>query len=141
MNFLKKWWPSAITLLVVLYATLWPDPVGADRVMLFPGADKLIHAIMMGGLLSAFLFDFRRQGKSLTARFVIIMAVIVVIFSAFDEYAQKTMNLGRSFELLDLLADAGGVLIAAVTAPPVINRIFRKSKPLDSQSNINGITG
>lgn len=58
-KFCKEWWPTALTLSAVLYATLWPDPVGASEVMLFPGADKLIHAIMMGGLASAVLFDMR----------------------------------------------------------------------------------
>ena len=128
IDFLKKWWPSALTLCVVLYATLWPDPVGAPEVAFFPGADKLIHAIMMGGLVSAVLFDYRRSGKKLSRSFIIRCVVCGIIFSAMDEVAQQSMNLGRSLEFLDFLADTGGIILASVLAPPVINSIFRNKR-------------
>lgn len=124
--FVKKWWPSILTFSVVLYATLWPDPVGAEEVSLFPGADKLIHAIMMGGLASAVLFDWRRSGRSLSRRFIVSVACVAVLFSALDEIAQNAMNLGRALEFLDFLADTGGIIIASFAAPPVINKIFSK---------------
>lgn len=129
LKFLKVWWPSLLTLMVVLYATLWPEPVGAKESMLFPGADKLIHAIMMGGLVSAFLFDRRRHGRPLTFKVIIIFGICGVAFSILDEYAQEAMLLGRHFEFLDLLADTGGIIIAMISAPPVINHIFR-NKPV-----------
>lgn len=123
---IKRWWPTILTLAVVLYATLWPDPAGSDVGGLFEGADKLIHAIMMGGLLSAILFDRRRAGRILTRRYVLIAVAAMFVFAVFDEVAQGAMQLGRSFEAFDLLADWGGIVIAALTAPPVIKRIFRK---------------
>lgn len=128
LSLLRIWWPSLVTLAVVLYATLWPDPAGADEVMLFPGADKLIHAVMMGGLLSALLFDYRRSGKVFTRRGIVLTAVSVIIFSGVDEVAQQAMQLGRTLDVFDFLADAIGVVIAAFTAPPVINAIFSKKK-------------
>lgn len=117
-----------LTLGVVLYATLWPDPVAADDVMLFPGADKLIHAIMMGGLTGAILFDTRRAGRTLTQRRIATAAVIMIVFSCTDEYLQDAMNLGRGFEVTDILADTAGIIIATFTAPPVVNRIFHHPK-------------
>ena len=123
---LKRWWPTTLTLLVVLYATLWPDPVGADNVMLFPCADKLIHAIMMGGLSSAILFDYRRSGKKITTDTCLIVSLIMIIFSLLDETGQYVMGLGRSFELLDLAADTGGVILGIILSRPVINKIFEK---------------
>lgn len=123
---LKRWWPTTLTLLVVLYATLWPDPVGADNVMLFPYADKLIHAIMMGGLSSAILFDYRRSGKKITINTCFIVSLIMIIFSLLDETGQYVMGLGRSFELLDLAADTGGVILGIILSRPVINKIFEK---------------
>ena len=125
-EFLKKWWPTLLTVAVILYATLWPDPVGASEVSLFEHADKLVHAVMMGGLVSAVLFDRRRAGKALTRKAILTAAIGGIIFSAADEVAQKLMALGRSWELADFLADMGGILIACLTAPGVINRIFRK---------------
>lgn len=125
-KFIAQWWPTLLTLSVVLYATLWPDPAGASAVMLFPGADKIIHAVMMGGLSAAVLFDRRRAGQRLTQRYIVAVALCMLIFSLADEWAQTAMGIGRTGDVWDLLADAGGIVIAATTAPPVINRIFRK---------------
>ena len=132
-NFLKnikiqiyKWWPTGLTLLVVLYATLWPEPLAADQVMLFPGADKLIHAIMMGGLSSAILFDLRRAGKTISKDVCLKVGIGMVIFSFLDEIGQASMNLGRAFEFMDFIADTGGVILGIILSRPVINYIFRK---------------
>ena len=130
IRFFRNWLPTMLTLAVVLYATLWPDPVGAEESMIFPGADKLIHAVMMGGLSSAVLFDRRRAGHKLTCGYIVIVAIVMVVFSALDEVLQSAMGLGRSLDVLDFLADVTGIAIASLTAPPVINRIFRKRKPL-----------
>lgn len=124
-NFLRHWWPTLLTLAVVLYATLASDPAGAETVMLFEGADKLIHAIMMGGLDSAVLFDRRRSGHRLTRNFKWGVAIACIVFSAFDEIAQQTMGLGRSLDIYDFVADVIGIIIASYAAPPVINHIFR----------------
>lgn len=83
---------------------------------------------MMGGLVSAFLFDRRRSGKKLTKRYIVTVAVSGIIFSCIDEYLQKTMNLGRSLEFADIVADTFGIIVASFTAPPVINHIFRNKK-------------
>ncbi len=127
-GFIRKWWPSGLTLAVVLYATLWPHPVGADDIMLFPGMDKLIHAVMMGGLTGAVIFDRRRSGSQLTRRFLGWLAVAMLIFCALDEWAQSAMGLGRAYEAADLLSDAAGIGIALFTAPCVVNAIFHHKK-------------
>ena len=126
LYFLKKWWPSIVTILVVLYATLWPDPTGDTDIMIFPGFDKLVHAIMMGGIASAVLFDHRRFGKPLTMVYIVRVAVTIGIFSALDEYLQGVISPARTFDIWDIMANVGGILIASVTAPPVINRLFKK---------------
>jgi len=35
---------------VILYGTISSDPAGVEHLPMFPGADKLIHAVMFGGL-------------------------------------------------------------------------------------------
>lgn len=128
LRFIKIWWPTLLTLAVVLYATLWPDPAGAEQVNLFPGADKLVHAIMMGGLASAIMFDRRRAGHKLYKHYIVAVGLVVVAFSAFLELAQQAMGLGRTLDWFDFIADVVGVVVASFAAPPVINRIFRRKK-------------
>ncbi len=54
-----------IVIAVILYATLNDNPLGADELPIFPGADKVIHAIMFGGLFSAISFDRFRDGRGM----------------------------------------------------------------------------
>ena len=52
----------------------------------------------------------------------------MAIFSVVDEYLQGVTNLGRTFDIYDVLANLGGIVIAMFTAPPVINRIFARRR-------------
>lgn len=128
-NFIKTWWPSMLTLGVILWITLAPDPVGDTNLELFPGSDKLIHAIMMGGLASALMFDWRRNSgnrrRALTTKVLVVIFVATVLFSMLDELAQGAMNIGRSADPWDFVADVAGIIIAILTARPVLNRMFR----------------
>ena len=128
LDFLKKWWPSLITVSVVLYATLSPNPIGDTKIMWFKGYDKLIHAIMMGGVVAALIFDRRRSGINLTRLFICVSTLSVIVFSGIDEYIQHILTPNRSSDFFDFIANCVGCIIAAFTAPPVVNRIFRSKK-------------
>lgn len=128
-TFIRHWWPTGIVVMVILYATWWPDPVGAEEMPKIPHLDKLIHAIMMGGLTGALMFDYRRSSPSrrpLTTRAILAFTAAAMAFGTLDETVQGLLPIGRPADPVDLLADWAGCLIAAFTAPSVINRIFRK---------------
>jgi len=129
MDFIRRWWPTILTLGLVLWLTLAPDPVPTEDLPLFPGADKLVHAIMMGGLAGAVMFDYERDGvrraQRLTPKVVRTVVLCMAFFCAIDEWAQGEMGLGRSTDILDLLADWVGVVVAAIVTPPLLRRILR----------------
>ncbi len=125
---LKRFWPSAIVVAVILYATLASDPTGDMSLMLFPYCDKLIHAIMFGGLTGALMFDFYRHGRPLTRHLKLAVAAGVAIFGLLDECAQALLTDVRSGDAFDWLADVVGVMVACLTAPPVIKKVV-KSQP------------
>lgn len=119
-----------LVLAVIAYATLHSNPVTPD-IILFPNSDKLIHAIMMGGLLSAVAFDCQRRDRAhnvLTPKFLWILFACVAAISVGDEYLQKAMENGRSADVLDFIADIAGALIALVAAPPVIRAVLKVPK-------------
>ena len=60
-RFVVAYWPSMLVSVVILYATLVPDPVGVDDLPSLPHVDKLIHAVMFGGLTGAVAFGFVRS--------------------------------------------------------------------------------
>ena len=63
MKILRRYWPSMVTLAAVLWLTLAPQPLPDLDVPPFDGLDKVMHAVMMGGLAGAFMFDWRRGGR------------------------------------------------------------------------------
>ncbi len=127
MKALLHYWPSMITLCVILYATWLPDPLNDATLPLIPHIDKLIHAIMFGGMTGALLFDYKRKDKQrqLTRRVIATCVAIVVVLSVIDEIVQGLLPIGRPFDFFDLIADWTGIIIARLSAPPVINLIFR----------------
>lgn len=123
----KRWWPTALVLAAILWLTLAPHPVGDTEIELFPGADKLIHAIMMGGLAFTALFDYARKGTWRKSRKIKVavastVAIICIIFSCADEWAQGVMELGRSTDPWDLVADIIGIILASAIAIPTIHK-------------------
>ena len=124
-KFISQWWPTAIVVAVILYATLNADPVGVDRLPLIPGLDKLIHAIMFGGLFSALAFDWYRAGNAMTRRVLLIFAAASAIAGILDEIAQQAMHNGRQGDIIDFAADCFGILVAFFAAPSVIKKILK----------------
>ncbi len=95
---LRSFWPTGLTLLLVLWLTLAPDPLPKDTPELFPGVDKLVHAVMMGGITGAIIFDIKRttaRQKTIPVRTIVIVCLAVAAFSFADEVAQSLMGLGQ----------------------------------------------
>ena len=124
--FLRRWWPSLLTVAVILYATLFPDQVWPDEGTQIPYIDKLIHAVMFGGLAGAFAFDYarkkprRRPGLGIMA----LCCLVSLAFGGVIEVLQTAMHLGRSAEWLDFLADFTGVAVAFVSAPAAVSAVL-----------------
>lgn len=129
MKHFKSWWPSAIVLAIILWLTLSPDPVPGNHLKLFNGADKIVHAVMMGCLTAILLYDFARNGgkhKSISRKNAAVIGLSVACFSALDEWAQGAMGLGRTSDIMDFLADLSGMLITISVLPPLINRQYKR---------------
>lgn len=125
MTFLKRYWPSLLTLGVILYATLDSDPIDTEPLWEIPYFDKWIHAIMMGGLVGAIAFDWERwhrPARVLTPRVMWTICAGVIAFGAIDEVAQGLMDNGRGSEWLDFAADVVGAIVAVFLAPGAIYR-------------------
>lgn len=125
---IKSWLPSAIVVAVIIYATLFPDPAGADRLPDIPGMDKLIHAIMFGGMAGALAFDYERARfrKRPEPRVMLLCCIVSLAFGGLIELLQGAMGLGRGADWLDFAADAVGVAVAYFAAPPAIKTVLAR---------------
>lgn len=122
---LSKWPPWILTIVVslaIIYLTLVPQPLGDDAPRLFPGADKVVHALMFGGLTFVILLDRQRRHstlqhccdwKPLCPAFVWTVAADSALAGIVIECLQYYMGLGRGFEMTDILADTIGSFVFA----------------------------
>lgn len=100
----------------ILWLTLAPEPIGEEEIVLFPGADKLVHAIMFGGFALTLLIDLERKNgwKSLNDSTVWGAVWYSAAFGLLVECAQLLMGMGRSFEWTDFLADFAGAIVCGL---------------------------
>lgn len=111
---LPAWIFTVLVVALILWLTLAPHPIGDEELPLFPGADKLVHAIMFGTLSAVLLFDYSRfhHWRNVSWPVGIAFAALSAIFGICIEFLQESMQLGRSFEWLDMLADTAGAFLA-----------------------------
>lgn len=107
---------TAAVVIVILYLTLLPQPLGEEDFPLFDGADKVVHFLMFGGLTGTFIFDRWRLGKTLSIRGALLTALCSALLGGIIEWLQHAMNFGRTGnDIYDALANTLG----AFTAVPI----------------------
>lgn len=118
---LCDWFLTLVTLAAILWLTLAPDPLPDEMdIPLFPGADKVVHGLMMAGLVWAACLDLMRKDRSLPhwrrlrSMTVGVIVVLVCLFGGGIELVQKAMAMGRGADPLDFAADAAGAAVAGV---------------------------
>lgn len=130
---LPMWTFTVIVFVAILYLTLMPDPLPDNDIELFPHADKVVHAIMFGGMYFVVYFDryrqvLRRGGEgSVSRRFTMTVALSVVAFGGIIELIQSAMGAGRSADWLDFAADTAGVILSMSVSPWVTQRLLGKT--------------
>lgn len=130
MKNLFSYWPTAIVVAVIIYATLFPHPVGADALPVIPGIDKVVHAIMFGGLTGALIFDYARShGRTLpSCGIAVLFALSSILAGGAIELLQDAMQLGRGADVYDFIADAAGASAAFFIAPPAVRAVLRRGR-------------
>ena len=109
---------------LIVYATVNDEPEGVELLPPIPYLDKLIHAIMFGGLFGALC----RAGWRLTQKTLLWIFVGCSLAGACDEVAQTYLTSVRQGDPTDWLADTAGITVAYFTAPPAVRKVLRKEK-------------
>lgn len=112
---IPAWTLTAVTLGAILWLTLAPHPLGGSHNPWFEGEDKVVHAIMFGALTFAIFIDRTHGGlRRVTPGFAFITFLVSTGFGVAIEFLQRAMDMGRSFDPMDMLADGAGALIVAI---------------------------
>lgn len=112
---LPPWILTGLTLLIILWLTLSPRPFGSLETPLFPGADKLAHALMFGFLVAMMALDKTRKRNfhRLSSYYLICCAILSSLLGVAIEYLQEALHTGRAFEYNDMVADGCGAFASA----------------------------
>ncbi|MEI7524739.1 MAG: VanZ family protein [Mariniphaga sp.] len=78
------------------------------QVPMFPGADKIVHLCMYLGLSAISCWSMHAE---INTKWYYLVILFAVSWGITMEIFQKIMNLGRSFELLDILSNSIGAII------------------------------
>ena len=122
---------SIIVFLVILYLTLVPKPLPDSDIRLFPHADKVVHAIMFGGLYFCLVFDFLRNRARFHQSYIIPFSINItfilscIALGGIIELVQSWLGLGRSCDIYDFYSDTAGVILFAVFSKKVVCRLLK----------------
>lgn len=110
----------SIVTALILYLTLFPDPLPDETPPLFAGADKIVHAIMFWAMATSWMFDRYRRHHALGRRAMAIIISTTIALGGGVEVAQQLMALGRGAEPADFVADCAGVIVAYLSSPRLV---------------------
>lgn len=113
---IRKFWVSILWFLCILYGSLAPKDSLEPEWFLFKHQDKLIHFMLYGVLMILFLRNYSSYAL-LTKRIYVLTPISFVCISICIEILQPIVS-QRSFEVVDILSNAIGVVIGIV--------VFRK---------------
>ncbi len=120
LNKIPKWGLTALCAAAICWLTLAPHPLGDTEIPLFPGADKICHSIMFGGLTWCILLDWQRWNWKIPCKTEYITAIAAsALFGIATEWLQGTTRMGRSYDSLDFYADAMGALFFGLIYIPI----------------------
>lgn len=107
---------SVLTIMLILWLTLFPKPLGEEAPKLFPGADKIVHAIMFGFLTCMLILDYQRKKNWREVGITVVVTCILcsTAIGVIIEFAQRSMEMGRGFEIADMIADAIGAFVCGI---------------------------
>ncbi|MDP4283917.1 MAG: VanZ family protein [Bacteroidota bacterium] len=112
----KMFLPGIAWFFIVAVLTLMP---GSDVPQIgwlsgFKNFDKIVHAVLFGGLTFLFCWPYFKHPSPLQKKinYLIKIALASCLWGITVEFLQKYFVIGRDFDLLDWAADSAGVLIA-----------------------------
>jgi len=111
----------AIWSFIVIVLSLLPkSALQEDKVHLFKGADKIVHFLMYFILMNIWYYAAKKISKTKQRRFIIIGVVYGVFLGIILEILQKYLDMGRSFDTFDIVANITGLFFVFL-----INKNFK----------------
>ncbi len=76
--------------------------------------DKVVHFILFGGTVILLAYGSFKQNGGLSALGLLSIVLVVSLYGLAIEFIQKYLVMNRSFDMMDVLADATGAAVGAL---------------------------
>ncbi|MEE4197630.1 MAG: VanZ family protein [Bacteroidales bacterium] len=117
--FLNYWKPALISLVIFYGSMASGENINQFSLFSFPYGDKIIHLLMYYIFTITLLASFIRAGKHTKLFQVIVSFVGVVSYGILMEVVQYFFTQTRSAEILDVLANITGCIVALLSYPKI----------------------
>lgn len=107
--------PSLLITVFIIYLSIDSNPLDANSLHLFPGADKLVHFIMYFSCVVVYVGEYGRKRfpHHTKLNFELLWTSLAIVLGLMMEVVQLMVpELGRGYELADWYADIAGALTA-----------------------------
>ena len=109
----KYYLPAIFWFVFILFATLSNvSTLEALNWKNFFSYDKPIHMILFGTQAYLVVLGAHKNAFTISSKFNLLVCLITALFGASIEYLQILLTTSRSFDYIDMLANAIGALIA-----------------------------
>ncbi|HJT72855.1 MAG TPA: VanZ family protein [Chitinophaga sp.] len=119
----NKLFPLSWTLFTIFLLCLPGSALPGAGIFVFKGLDKVIHFILFGGIVLVWGLYIRRAyppAQHVKMTFLAILFSIALGIAL--EYVQLYFITGRSFDVNDIAADAGGAIIVFIVLTVIRRR-------------------
>ncbi len=91
--------------------------------------DKVAHGVMFGGLAATVAVGLRRSNDVILPWRLFLIPFFFAAFYGLTDEIHQLFVIDRTFEVLDIVADAAGALLVQVFLCRFCWRIFAQEKP------------
>ena len=103
------------TVIIVVLSLLPKEAIDSNHIKLFKGADKIVHFVLYAVLMFLwFRININEKVSKSKRRFITFGVIYSISLGIILEILQNYLEIGRSFDTFDIVADILGVLFIVI---------------------------
>lgn len=108
------------TTIIIILSLLPKNSISTSRIKLFEGADKIVHFFMYFVFMVLWRYASRVPEIVNKKKFIFYGLIFGALLGIILEILQKYLDIGRSFDIFDILANISGLIFVFL-----INKNFK----------------
>ena len=102
------------TVIVIVLSLLPKNSIDVESVKFFKGFDKIVHFFMYAIMMILWLNTFRKIKEHDKLKWIFFAIFFSISLGIILEILQKYLEIGRSFDIFDIITNITGVLFVVI---------------------------